>query len=45
MFKESLYEHNATVTCVEKNFKDNHIFATASRDNTVCIWKFIPGQD
>ena len=45
MFKESLYEHDDSVTCVEKNFKDNCLFATASKDSSVCLWKFTEGKD
>lgn len=38
-FQESLYEHGATVTSIEKNFKDQTIFATAGRDQKAFIWK------
>lgn len=38
-FQESLYEHGASVTCIEKNFKDNSMFATGGRDAKVFVWK------
>ena len=31
-FQESLYEHGGSVTCLEKNFSDNTIFASGGRD-------------
>jgi WD40 repeat protein len=38
-----LYEHSASVTAIEKNFKDNKVFATAGRDQKVFIWE-LPGE-
>lgn len=38
-FQESLYEHGSSVTAIEKNFKDNTLFASSGRDQNVFIWK------
>lgn len=43
IFQETLYEHDQSVVAIEKNFKDPLTFASASRDGTACIWKFIEG--
>ena len=37
-FKETIYEHCGPVTCIEKNFKDNTIFASGGKDSKVFIW-------
>ena len=37
-FKESLYEHSAPVTSIEKNFKEPSIFATGGKDSNVFLW-------
>lgn len=43
-FQESLYEHGGPVVAIEKNFKDNSIFATAGKDQKVFIWKLAGEQ-
>jgi len=37
-FKETLYEHSAPVTAIEKNFKDQTLFATGGKDSNVFLW-------
>lgn len=37
-FKESLYEHSAPVTAIEKNYKDQTLFATGGKDSKVFLW-------
>mmetsp|Transcript_35329 Transcript_35329/g.25772 ORF Transcript_35329/g.25772 Transcript_35329/m.25772 type:complete len:156 (+) Transcript_35329:185-652(+) len=39
-FAESLYEHDNSVVSIEKNHKVNGELLSASRDQTVMIWKF-----
>jgi len=46
-FQESIYEHSATVTAIERHFKDQTVFASAGRDGKVFIWQLsgIHGHD
>jgi len=39
-FAESLYEHDNSIMAIEKNHKVNGELLTASRDQTLMIWKF-----
>ena len=43
-FQETLYEHSASVTAIEKNYKDQSLFATAGRDSFVFIWRLAGDQ-
>jgi WD40 repeat protein len=44
-FKESLYEHSAPVTCIEKNFKVPSIFASGGKDSNVFLWNLESESD
>ncbi len=37
-FLETLYEHSGPVTAIEKNFKNNSVFASGGKDSKVFIW-------
>lgn len=39
-FAESLYEHDHSIMSIEKNHKVNGELLSASRDQSVMIWKF-----
>lgn len=44
-FQETLYEHRGPVTCVEKNFKDQTVFASAGKDSKVFLWSLTGTED
>ncbi len=44
-FKESLYEHSASVTSIEKNFKVPSIFASGGKDSNVFLWNLESESD
>lgn len=37
-FQETIYEHSATVTAIERHFQDQTLFASAGRDGKLFIW-------
>ena len=43
-FLETLYEHSAPVTAIEKNFKEPSLFASGGKDSKVFIWN-LEGQN
>ena len=38
-----MYEHNDSILCIEKNYKDNKVFLSAGKDSLVNVWKFGEG--
>lgn len=40
IFKESMFEHSDSITCIERNFKDKTKFLTAGKDSLLNVWKF-----
>ena len=40
IFKETLFEHSDSITCIEKNFKDNKIFLSTGKDSLLNVWRF-----
>jgi WD40 repeat protein len=44
-FKDTVYEHSAPVTAIEKNFKDSSIFASSGKDSKVFLWNLQSESD
>ena len=40
IFRESLFEHSESITCIERNFKDHRTFLTSGKDSVVNVWRF-----
>lgn len=40
IFKESMFEHGASITSIVKNFKDYRTFLTTGKDSQLNVWRF-----